>query len=478
MIPLRIGTPEQFAQIRTFLRDNGYTESQICERTGFAALEQFLSADPDPAAPPPADSLDLLIRLFLRGSPVSSAIAAALPSAFREIGLVTEWAGTSVAASCALYPASTVWVASDRWSNPDRSPFEPPDDIVYPALTPNTRILLDMVADSPCDDFLELCSGTGAAALLGLQRGARRACAFDLVPRCSEYARFNAALNDLELEIGTGDLFAPAEGRKFDRIVANPPYMPTLEKAMVFADGGQFGEAILRRIVREVPSYLKPGGRLYCLMLGAELAANPVEQRVRQWLDSPGCDVALFVRQSFAPRDIAMQAAIRTAGGSGALAKWRASFEEEKVVAFLFCALVIQRPSPDRAGLTLRRTLGPAAGVKEMDWLLDWEGAGKSQVASLRPKLGASVQLTVSYEFTGEGPVPRAFQLTARHPWDTSIPIEGWISHLVGNCKGELTGRELFRWAVQAGLIQTTTKESEFFELLAGLLGAGILEIG
>ncbi|MBQ1684040.1 MAG: hypothetical protein II072_00845, partial [Clostridia bacterium] len=66
------------------------------------------------------------------------------------------------------------------------------------------------------------------------------------------------------------DLFGAFTGRRFDIITANPPYIPTetvktlseeVRREPVLAlDGGADGLDIYRRIARELPAHLAPGG--------------------------------------------------------------------------------------------------------------------------------------------------------------------------------------------------------------------------
>ncbi len=70
-----------------------------------------------------------------------------------------------------------------------------------------------------------------------------------------------------------GDLFEPLQGRTFDLIVSNPPYIPTEDiqtlqteirdhEPSLALDGGEDGLDIYRRIIRGAPDHLNPGGAL------------------------------------------------------------------------------------------------------------------------------------------------------------------------------------------------------------------------
>jgi len=65
-----------------------------------------------------------------------------------------------------------------------------------------------------------------------------------------------------------GDLFEPVAGKRFDLILANPPYVPAattmLPRHRITRcwDAGLDGRTVLDRICREGPALLSPGGLL------------------------------------------------------------------------------------------------------------------------------------------------------------------------------------------------------------------------
>jgi release factor glutamine methyltransferase len=131
-------------------------------------------------------------------------------------------------------------------------------------------------------EVLDLCTGTGILGLTAARLGAR-ATAIDLSRRAVLNARLNARLNRLELEVLRGDLFAPVEGRRFDLIVSNPPYIPappgTKTRGAARAwDAGPDGRALLDRICDAAATHLRAGGRI--LLVHSSLS-NPAESERR-----------------------------------------------------------------------------------------------------------------------------------------------------------------------------------------------------
>lgn len=112
---------------------------------------------------------------------------------------------------------------------------------------------------------LDLCCGSGfqgiAAAMLG-----HHVEAVDSEHAAVVSARRNALLNNVDLAARQGDLFEPVQGRCFDAILANPPYVPTPtsgHRAHRWCDGGADGRAVVDRICNEVFEFLYPGGSLW-----------------------------------------------------------------------------------------------------------------------------------------------------------------------------------------------------------------------
>jgi release factor glutamine methyltransferase len=132
-------------------------------------------------------------------------------------------------------------------------------------------------------EVLDLCTGTGSLGLTAAKLGAR-ATAIDLARRAVLNARLNARLNHLDLEVLRGDLFAPVEGRRFDLVVSNPPYIPAPpdngepQGASRAWDAGPDGRAFLDRICDRAADHLRPGGRI--LLVHSSLS-DPAESERR-----------------------------------------------------------------------------------------------------------------------------------------------------------------------------------------------------
>ena len=131
--------------------------------------------------------------------------------------------------------------------------------------------------------LLDLCTGSGAVAVAIARRFPKaRVLAGDISPKAVALARENAVRCGTAVEVRQGDLFAPFAGDTFDMIVSNPPYIPAgalgalqeevrREPALAL-DGGADGLDFYRRIIKEAPAHLSPGGWLL-LEIGSDQGA-------------------------------------------------------------------------------------------------------------------------------------------------------------------------------------------------------------
>jgi len=384
-----------------------------------------------------------------------------------------------------LYPVRQLFVTSDRWKNPDGSLSVAFDDIVYPAITGNTQRFLGSLPDQPCEDLLELCAGTGAAALLAASSYARRVWAVDITERSTAFAEFNRRLNGLaNLSVLTGDVYEPVGPMTFDRIVAHPPYMPSLKPGLIFYDGGQDGEQVTKRIVAGLPRHLRPSGRLYCLTLGADREGEPFEHRIRAWLgeNEHDFDIAIIIRKIEEPGEFAARATLKSSGGMREVAQWKEFFRRQGVRHLVYASLIVQRKDSDRPVFTARRAIGPRSGCAEVEWLMRWESAAAApatleQLRTCRPVASPDLQLQVLHRMRNGELIPSAFTLLASYPFDMECQIPPWASFLVARSDGTATVQEHYDYCRQNRLIAAETSLAEFTRLVLVLISGGFLEI-
>jgi len=142
---------------------------------------------------------------------------------------------------------------------------------------PETEYLVDLARERlrgrARPSVFDLGTGSGCIALtLFFELEEARVVASDLSERALAFARANAARLGAKVELLLGDGFEPVRGRRFDCIVSNPPYVDpaaagTLAREVrefeppeaLFAPAGDRDHWV-RRLAREAPAFLEPGG--------------------------------------------------------------------------------------------------------------------------------------------------------------------------------------------------------------------------
>ncbi len=328
----QLGAPQQFAALRRFLSESQYTETAICQRLEIPTLSKIVHLR---TGGPRADALDWLIRLFLLEETLPQAwIPADILDLLRALALVTGDDG--VAATVKLYPVQSVYVVSDR----DLSARTGAEH-VFSAISPQTEEFLKLLPQTPCPACLEICAGAGAAALLAASRYAVQSFAFDVSERCRALTEFSRRLNGIRnLTVKRGDVYAPAGRRTFDRILAHPPYVPSLRTTQLFRDGGEDGERLTRRVVEGLPNYLHPGGRLYLLAMLAEYPDHPIEQRIRSWLRDAerDFDMVVVLRRSIDARGFLFDNCVPED-----LPMWRQFVDQRRIRQFHYVNVIVER---------------------------------------------------------------------------------------------------------------------------------------
>ena len=169
------------------------------------------------------------------------------------------------------------------------------------------EILCDDDAYSPVDGMeesissvLDLCTGSGCLAVLAATLFPDAVVdAVDLSGDALEVAERNVTEHGFgdRITLHKGDLFAPLKGRRYDLIITNPPYvdaeaMANLppeyrhEPAMALGSG-EDGLNIVRRILKEAPKYLNPGGGIICeIGRGRDILVEEYPDLDFVWLDT------------------------------------------------------------------------------------------------------------------------------------------------------------------------------------------------
>ena len=142
---------------------------------------------------------------------------------------------------------------------------------------PETELLVELgleriPAGEPCR-VLDLATGSGCVAVaIAKHRPRAQVTATDIAPAALAIARENAEQHRVAIEFAAGDWFAAVAGRRFELIVANPPYVAEGDPHLAAGDlrfepraalaAGPKGLDCIETIVEQAPRYLAPGGWL------------------------------------------------------------------------------------------------------------------------------------------------------------------------------------------------------------------------
>jgi len=118
---------------------------------------------------------------------------------------------------------------------------------------------------------VDVCGGSGAGGI-ALGKRAKRIAIADVNRKALTFAAINAALAGVPLEMVESDLLGGVPEAP-DLVIANPPYMRDIAGRAYRDGGGEHGEGLSLRLVREALQKLAPGGELI-LYTGTAIVAG------------------------------------------------------------------------------------------------------------------------------------------------------------------------------------------------------------
>jgi carbamoyltransferase len=491
---LHFGTPEHFAHVRGALEAAAYTEEtflrvfEIEQMSDVGGID--LSSVDFSSAP---EQFRLFCRLFLgqKSRPrceLDNLLEPDQLDAFFSLGLLGHYDTDSgaVYARVLLYPVAGFFIVSDRHTNPDGSEFIPPADIVFPAIYGGTLRFLRLLVKSSAKQSLDVGSGTGIGAFV-LSRCSKVAVASDLTQRATDFAAFNRALNGLaNVEVIRGDVYSGVTNRRFDRIVAHPPYVPSLDNTTIWRDGGITGEALTRRIIEGMPEHLNIDGIGCVLTLGVDTREGPFEERARKWLKESADDFDIIFAYTNERTPDEVVSDLRERYGETheveQLRALRRAFDEAAITRMPHGALVLRRRSPEnnQTPWTSRVKLSEeteGADFEKAFQLHDYfakEGSVRSladSILSLAPRL----QVRVTHVVYEGSLIPAEFIFETDKPFDARGRIDNWMIQLFTQVDGKSPLADIYQRNRVAGNIPEGFLLDDFTSLAARMIQRGFL---
>ncbi|HEY7895260.1 MAG TPA: methyltransferase [Gemmatimonadaceae bacterium] len=488
--PGRVTDAQSMAVLRELLADTGLTEEAVCARTGATSIYDFTSIREGRVPGQASDALDVLIRLFLDGDLMDRAVIRQhLPDravhAIEGLGLLgaPRHDASKQFATVLLYPTNNLWLISDLPLTAAGSPKPLSADAVYPAITGNTRDFLSSLPRTRCNRFLEMCGGTGIAALIA-SRFSTRAWTADITERSTRYARFNGELNNIDNFLPVqGDLYEPVRGLTFDRIVAHPPYIAAVEQTMIYRDGGPDGEQFTRALLRGLPEFLEPGGRYFMTCVATDRVNAPLEQRVREMIGDSNAEFDVVVAER-ATRDPVEYFRAVAKGGESTVQDSKAkiaayaAIQAEKLV---YASMAIERHASARTPFTARRSVGGAQIGAALEWQLDWVRLRESpefaaRMLDSRVHCLEGVQIRSDQRLVGGSWNVERLEVSVETPFRTSVECSAETAAILTRCTAPILLRDLARDLVADGLVGSKGVDAAVVSLASFFVNAGCLD--
>jgi SAM-dependent methyltransferase len=501
-LPLRLGGADDFTRVRALLERAGFEEAAVCRALEIDQMHDLSAIRPEDVdfSAVGSEALAALMRLFLFRRAMPCAELERLFDA-RDLGALLslevlrrgDSAGGSYSSSVFLYPVAGLFIASDWYQKADDSLPIPMSDIVYPAISETTLGFLRVMASSGVADVLDIGTGSGVAALL-LSRTCDRPVASDITPRATHFAAFNRMLNGCDnVEIVRGDLYEPVSGRTFDRIVSQPPFMPSFANRLIYRDGGETGERLVKRIVEGLPEHLRPGGTLYCMCMGLDTDEGRFEERARAWLGESRdeFDLAFACQSEESPTAFVTRAAERDPSATDSdIRRWREVLQSIGVRRLVAGVLVMQRrgagsgtsPSGTGAPFSLRTGMSKDTTASCFEWMFGWRQwrarpSALEELAQLRPRLAPRMSVKTTHRVREGGLVPAEILLESDSPFPVLTRVDPWVVPVIAKFDGTFTPADLYDVARGASKLPESVGVTDFLNFVADLIERGYLQL-
>jgi hypothetical protein len=499
-LPLRRGSEADLDTLHALVARAQFNERDLCARLKIdfihevdtravrVRLTAFDATDPQA----------ILCRLYVLGTAVETALVdAALEPAEREalanvdlLRFDQDEKGAYAFCPVRLIPMSILGnrltLVADRSHGIDWRPIKVPEDVVFPPQSFLTRQFLSVLPEPTEGALLDLCTGSGVAALLS-GHALSRVVAVDVAARSVHFSAFNAWLNKApQVEAQVGDLYAPVAEERFRWILAHPPYVPTLRPVALFRDGGELGDFVVRGILAGLPDRLDVDGTCYIVCMGADTAEGRFEENARRWMGEAGdaFDIVFAMSQ---PRTLENLAATLVEGirdpAPDEEARQLALFREHGVSRFVHGALVLRRLPAGTRGETQRVKIHASTRASSFDWVFRWMAAGREprfieRLMASTPKLVDGTTLEVSNIVEQGEFVPRGFRLgNSGVPFPAIIQADPWVVRLVMSLDGRRSLADALAGVRDAGHLPAGFSQVDADQVLRYLAERGIIEI-
>jgi methylase of polypeptide subunit release factors len=450
---LQLPTKEDADRLRDFLVAADYTQQhfentpvlrELPVRSG--AGHVFIERTEEPSA------LSVLVRWFFGGRPQSGThVRQFIPDPILRIlsdcGMVRCEAGEFIP-NIMLTPCDGRYFAADpaaRMNSPESS-----DAVLWP--NPSTRLLQYFSVQRYSSHTLDLGAGCGILGILAAPYSGKIT-STDLNPCAAEFTQFNACLNGIDsIECLTGDTFEPVAGRRFDLILANPPFFVTPMSGDMYCESGMELDNYCRRVVREAAGQLNEDGFFQAVVEWVQVAGQPWQDRIAGWTEASGCDawvLRTYVRDAAGYARERIRETFPFANYSEQLGLWMDYYRKHQVEEIHGGVMAMRR----RAGSNwLRLEDAPVAATRSFgDLVLDTfdtqdvlhSRPSDAALLAMRPRLGERAELDEVYRIEAGRWSRASLHLRIGGAVPSHCAVEREVAGFLVGCDGSRTLAEL-----------------------------------
>ncbi|WP_018295676.1 DUF7059 domain-containing protein [Corynebacterium lubricantis] len=387
--------PDLVRELVESLKKFGFTADGIAAHLGPQVTEALYRGEPGVVSYTTRDgsALSHLIRFFLLRQPCSGEaladiLGARLTESLYDEGVVSQTPAGELQVALDVRPHVVAGQNQIIFSDLDASMTDhvPDSDHVLGVGSASVS-LLSATPLTPVESVLDLGTGSGVQAVA--QAGsALRVVATDVHKRALDLAQ--ATLNGAgidNVELRHGAWFDPVQGQRFDRIVANPPFVVgPPEIGHIYRDSGLDLDGATELVVSQAPDHLQDGGTAY--MLGSWVLTHDQSwaSRIASWLPKRGVSAWVIQRDLADPgkyvstwlKDESVD--LRSRAGIVRTEQWLDHFQRNDVVGigfgWIFLRSIGDQPTEVTAEEILQPftdPLGPEVDeyFQRMDWLRD-----------------------------------------------------------------------------------------------------------
>jgi hypothetical protein len=479
--------PDDVCRLREALTTVGYTSTGIAERIGPVAVAAVRRNDFRAMirATTGGDRLATLIRVFLAAQTEPAAVVerALAPLSLESalaMGLVESYGdGLHAGLDLDVYSGHTRqdwWVLSDVDADVRPGPLR--TDHVLGIGNAATTLAGATVRD-PVATALDIGTGCGVQALqLATHAGA--VTATDLSERALRFAATTAALNGYDWELLAGDLAAPVQGRRFDLVVSNPPFIvgPGTTR-YAYRDSGRAGDGVSAELAASAGDLLTEGGTLQFLANWLHVAGEDWRERVAGWVAGTGCDAWIIQREVSDPVEY-VQLWLRDAAEPFDPARaqaWLDWFDAAKAEAVGFGIVTLRRNGHDDPVVRveeLRQSLDAPLGPEIARWFGRQERL-RSGLRQARVRRAPDLQLTQEALHDGDDWAVQRQYVSLRDGLRWSEELDPVALALVSGADGSSTVAD--QLAVLAAAFDTPMIAAMGEPIVAHLIERGFLEL-